>query len=99
MCNPRPHAELIKAWADGAEIEWYRTAYREWKTVPRPAFVAGECYRIKPRPIVVKYRRYLVMIANKQVAVSVTHKDSLLSPEEGKNFIRWIDNDWIEEVV
>ncbi len=31
MTKPHKHAELIKAWADGAEIEWFDG--RTWRVV------------------------------------------------------------------
>lgn len=65
MNKPHKHAELIKAWADGAEIE-YRLddglkGWSEWKTLghDRP-FLSDSWweYRIKPEPkpdVVKKY--------------------------------------------
>lgn len=49
--KPHKHAELIKAWADGAEIE-YKNVQHGWVTCsPEGMFwdVGGE-YRIKPEP-------------------------------------------------
>jgi hypothetical protein len=37
MKTPHVHAELIKAWADGAEIEAYQGAGL-WKYVPTPVW-------------------------------------------------------------
>ena len=50
MKTPHKHAAIIKAWADGAEIE-YRP-YNESKFLPEPyPFWAGTgAYRIKPEP-------------------------------------------------
>lgn len=48
MRTPHKHAELIKAWADGAEIEyeshgiWVDEAYPDWYPEMQ--------YRIKPEP-------------------------------------------------
>lgn len=55
MKQPHKHAELIKAWADGAEIEWF--AVDEWKYVSEPAWSPIVKYRIKPepKPDVVRY--------------------------------------------
>ena len=49
MKTPRPHADLIKAWADGAEIE---SKYRDgrWTDCGSPMWVEGGEYRIKPEP-------------------------------------------------
>lgn len=57
--KPHKHAELIKAWADGAEIqvlvrdgEWVKTPYPEWNEDTE--------YRIKPEPKPNWYRHYMV---------------------------------------
>lgn len=59
MNKPHKHAELIKAWADGAEIQWLGDAGRgrratrngeEWFDVSHPSWAEGTCYRIKPPP-------------------------------------------------
>ncbi len=49
MKTPRPHADLIKVWADGAEIE---SKYRDgrWTDCGAPMWVDGGEYRIKPEP-------------------------------------------------
>lgn len=44
----RPHAELIHAWADGAEIEYYQEDKDEWKGLNAPSFLIEGQYRIKP---------------------------------------------------
>lgn len=42
------HCELIKAWADGKEIEVYHCGKKEWQSCPNP-FWTDKCqYRIKP---------------------------------------------------
>jgi len=57
------HAELIHAWAEGAEIERRETYCRyqmnqepiivseEWLPCPNPSWVWNEEYRIKPSPV------------------------------------------------
>ena len=57
MNTPRKHAELIKAWADGAEIEvncpkngWGYVSYPYWCDDREESD-----YRIKPKPDVVLY--------------------------------------------
>ncbi len=42
------HAELIKAWADGARIQTLDS--NTWVDVPRPSWGDGITYRIKPEP-------------------------------------------------
>ena len=51
--KPHKHAELIKAWADGAEIQWYDSSPREhcWKDCPEYFDWGATCqFRIKPEP-------------------------------------------------
>ena len=47
MNKPHKHAELIKAWADGAEIEHKSTKYG-WVKVDVPMWSPEHEYRIKP---------------------------------------------------
>lgn len=46
------HAELIKAWADGAEIEYFRAfdGSNRWEHLPAPSWLPNVEYRIKPTP-------------------------------------------------
>ncbi len=44
--KPHVHAELIKAWADGAEIEYLYDG-KEWRYSSSPSWDRGLAYRIK----------------------------------------------------
>ena len=44
------HADLIHAWAEGAEIEIYDPCVDQWKPSRHPTFYAACKYRIKPTP-------------------------------------------------
>ena len=48
MKTPHVHAELIKAWADGAEIE--ALTLHDWKDCFQPRWSPSCEYRIKPEP-------------------------------------------------
>jgi hypothetical protein len=50
MKTPHKHAELIKAWADGAEIEMLFTVEDNWVSTKSPSWYASVEYRIKPEP-------------------------------------------------
>lgn len=54
--KPHKHAELIKAWANGATIEG-KWSGRFWEVEKNPAWDVDVEYRIKPepKPDVVKY--------------------------------------------
>lgn len=51
------HAEVIKAWADGAEIQAYINPDYGWQTVLMPTWAPDIQFRIKPKEPepVVKY--------------------------------------------
>lgn len=57
--KPHKHAELIKAWADGAPIEFYSKQFDRWVLADNSAlhWHPNYEYRImpKPKPDVVKY--------------------------------------------
>jgi hypothetical protein len=44
------HCELIKAWADGAEIQYRPINSTDWVDVAAPKWSAGNNYRVKPEP-------------------------------------------------
>jgi len=48
MKTPHKHSELIKAWADGAEIQVLYS--RDWKDCVTPLWDLENEYRIKPEP-------------------------------------------------
>jgi hypothetical protein len=54
--KPHKHAELIKAWADGAEIEAFDSCIDEWVKASSPSWGNQIEYRIKPelQPDIVK---------------------------------------------
>ena len=63
--KPHKHAELIKAWADGAEIEaryLKASGWTDWRLEDGGFiwYVGGAEYRIKPEPLV-KYE-YLMRL-------------------------------------
>ena len=48
MKTPLKHAELIKQWADGAQIEYYCNRVSQWQEVDHPVWTDYTEYRIKP---------------------------------------------------
>jgi len=50
------HAEFIKAWADGAEIQTYHKSTSEWADTDTPYWELDREYRIKPKQIVPETR-------------------------------------------
>lgn len=51
MGKPHKHAELIKAWADGAEIQCFSEEIDDWLDISEaPRWWPTRQYRIKPEP-------------------------------------------------
>ena len=52
MSTPHKHAELIKAWADGAVIQYKDALCDVWTDTSgnRPAWITDAEYRVKPTP-------------------------------------------------
>lgn len=48
--KPHKHAELIKAWADGAKIECLVQPSNTWELRECPMWSVDATYRIKPQP-------------------------------------------------
>jgi hypothetical protein len=57
--KPHKHAELIKAWADGAIIE-KNNGLGHWIETNHPDWMDWEIYRIKPEIKLNWYRHYMV---------------------------------------
>ena len=89
MGTPHKHAALIKAWADGAIIE-YKNMHGRWELpAGNPIWHNDIEYRIKPKTI--KYRLYL----NKwdKVCVSMLDCEDILC-----YFVRWLTDEQEIEV-
>ena len=98
MNKPHKHAALIKAWADGAEIERKafksQCSYPVWIPCPKPMWEDVWDYRIKPKTI--KYRLFLwEHPVTKEISVESTSVDVMI-PYGG--FIKWLV-DWQEVEV
>ena len=53
--KPHKHAELIKAWADGAEIQYRYQNFIDWYDIENPDWDVSKEYRIKPAEKVVRW--------------------------------------------
>ena len=50
MTTPHKHAALIKAWADGATIQYRVSEVADWHDASTPCWHPARAYRIKPEP-------------------------------------------------
>lgn len=46
--TPHPHADIIKAWADGAEIQYYSDSSNKWLYTQCPSWDEYVKFRVKP---------------------------------------------------
>ena len=98
--KPHKHAELIKAWADGAEIEFRFPGTGVWLLAYDPNWDGDIEYRINPPKQVVRYKRYLNKASDGTVyAAIVNDLIGNISCDVYPCFVRWIDDEWQEVVV
>lgn len=103
MGTPHKHAALIKAWADGAEIQ-YKPGGKggNWLDDEHPTWYSCIEYRIKPKTI--KYRNFLwspefAWSPNKRVVCVCSEQEHLEQPRtDWTGFIKWL-GDWQEVEV
>jgi hypothetical protein len=85
--KPHKHAELIKAWADGAEIQIFNPDNMEWEDLQcTPVWNDQMKYRIKPEPKPDVFRNFLFV---EKMACAYTFIDVTGLPRnEGEQWIR-----------
>ena len=95
MGQRHKHADVIIAWAEGADVQVWDDINDMWDdvTVEAPTFT-GKKYRIKPPAK--KYRVALFKYHNTGAAASVANNEEDGEFfERGPRFVRWL-TDWIE---
>ena len=92
MNRPHKHAALIKAWADGAEIQYQYSPDCEWVDKTTPEWCPQNKYRIKPKTI--KYRLYVYKRYGEELCVHICVDPTLVYSFEGSpTFVKWL-GDW-----
>ncbi len=81
MNKPHKHCEVIKAWADGAKIQFLDGSKWEDCSVLGPQWILNYQYRVKPEPLV----RYFTLCAvNGSSARCVGDNLALTFADDGK---------------
>ena len=95
MSKPRKHADLIKAWADGAEIQRWAESTKSWVDAEPPSWNDALEYRIKPNTL--KYRLALYEQQNGSPDKSFVYVfyETMPDPTRAGGFVRWL-TDWTE---
>ena len=95
MGKPHKHADLIKAWADGADIQQRLTPSAIWEEIGQfPSWAEQFEYRIKPKTI--RYRLCLWKDGCGRPYAAVAEEDD--RSENSRFFVRWL-GDWQEVEV
>ena len=96
MKQRHKHADVIIAWAEGAEIEYRLGPYDSWSKSTSPSWHADCEYRVKPAP-----KKYRVALFRFSTAAASTYTACTDFQEDAENyesrpdFVRWL-TDWIE---
>jgi len=88
--KPHKHAELIKAWADGAEIQ-YKDEFGDWNNANGEGLYWGTYTEYRIKPVVKKYR---VALMNGYTGTVDDEKEAKAT-EFDRCFVRWL-TDWVE---
>ena len=93
MNKPHKHAELIKQWADGAEIECYCRFTSRWFYKPNPNWSESLEYRVKPKvKWTPKYR--LITACEDGICMNVAVPKAVCNYYIIQQFVSEHENDW-----
>lgn len=91
MKTPHKHADVIKAWADGAQIQFRGEYSKSWEDcIHDPIWYENIQYRVKPD---VKYRVGLLCWQGEELPFIVTNNEIEEAYEQTIHFLRWV-TDW-----
>lgn len=95
MGQRHKHADVIIAWANGAEIEARSSTDRKWVVTCNPTWWEDVEYRVKP---VNKYRVALFRFSSDAASTYTACTDIQEEAdryEQHEHFVRWL-TDWVE---
>lgn len=92
--KPHKHAEVIRAYADGHDIQMYGTS--SWVDTEYPIFAEEYQYRVKPEPKKHKYR--VALLRDGDEIWTYTEENGKSTQESRIYFVRYL-TDWIEVEV
>ncbi|CAB4127230.1 hypothetical protein UFOVP84_83 [uncultured Caudovirales phage] len=84
------HCDLIKAWAEGAEIQHFCTYDNRWVDNEAPAWSSCAEYRIKPKNEFLKFRNALLKFRDGNVLIHAYYPRDYERIEESDCFVNWI---------
>ena len=90
MKHKHKHCDIIKAWADGEEIQYFSILSQGWITIKNPSWDEDEKYRVKPKEEFLKYKVALFKSCTGEFFVDCYTPDQYDLVEDGNSFIAWI---------
>ncbi len=86
MKTPHKHAEVIKAWADGAEIQTRWNDDEPWRNCTVPRLYEEAMYRVKPepKPDVINFATVEIGLGNVYIYTRATDKGNLKLTFDGE---------------
>ena len=98
MTQRHKHADVIIAWANGAEVECRGQPSRGWITATKPDWNEEYEYRVKSPAK--KYRVALFQNSNNgnYYTVVADTQDDAVCYVDARGFVRWL-TDWVEYEV
>ena len=91
MNKPHKHAELIKAWADGAQIECHYKSLNKWYVVNDPAWSGDFEFRVKPK-WTPKYR--LITACEDGICTDIAVPKAVCNYYIIQQFVEEFESDW-----
>ena len=101
MCKvPHKHAELIKAWADGAEIQYnIGLGWKDYSSPQKTPSWGEPCIQFRIKPKTIRYRAALMItLTNIKYVATCNEPESSGIVEASNGFIKWL-GDWQEVEV
>jgi len=92
--TPRVHADVIKAWADGAQVQYRTSNHSEWTdwdlvTADTPSFSTCWQWRVKTAPVKLMYRVALLNAGSGYRFVATDTHERAAELFGHDDFIRW----------
>lgn len=101
--TPHKHAAVIHQYAEGHKVQYKRVSDGLWEDLNDSLFAESRQYRVRPGPIVVKYRRFVKRVADSYRVYTLPyhspHESPAFNPEQTSCFVGWIDKDWISSSI
>ena len=92
------HADLIHAWADGVEIEYFHNGCKAWYKAPNPQWNEDTEFRVKPKEEFLKYRVALHKNPDGKFYTISYLSENYNKAERYSGFVTWLIDEQIVNI-